>query len=95
MEGWRQRRLGWTGKSRKNHGESKTLLTRIGLLMKDLGVGSRCEGQSNLRKAEQRQVQGATYNRNGGLGVTEFAPVAYPFSFQLRQQTAKGLLRVQ
>jgi hypothetical protein len=63
--------------------------------MKDLGVGSRCEGQSNLRKAEQRQVQGATYNRNGGLGVTEFAPVAYPFSFQLRQQTAKGLLRVQ
>jgi len=26
MEGWRQRRLGWTGKREKTHGKSKTLL---------------------------------------------------------------------
>ena len=46
-------------------------------------------------KGRTETVQEATYNGNGGLGVTEFAPVAFPFSLQLRQETAKGLLGVQ
>ena len=38
MEGWRQRRLGWTETNGRNHGKSKKLLTGIGLLME--GVDS-------------------------------------------------------
>ena len=36
---------------------------------------------------------GAT--NNGGLRVAEFSLVAFPFAFQLREQSAKGLLGVQ
>jgi hypothetical protein len=35
------------------------------------------------------------YKHNGASRVTEFAAVAFPFSFQLGQQILKRLLRVQ
>jgi hypothetical protein len=53
------------------------------------------EEQSILRKARQQRSRAPAAKHKSGLRVTEFAPVAFPFSLQIRQQTAKGLLRVQ
>jgi hypothetical protein len=61
-----------------------------------LSVGSDSRRTINFDKSQTTTSPSSRrYKHNGVLRVTEFAPVAFPLSLQLRQQSAKGLLRVQ